>query len=450
MKPLSTNILWFASCITEALRFRQATRTVAATQQRVLSQITGLGSISEFREKYPLTDEPSEPAEAVLGRLPTSGTTAPTKWIPYTASLYREFQKGIAPWIVDLFMHYPRILTGRSYWAISPVAAAGTSFGDDTEYLGGARRWVKSTLAVPMAVRRTRDIGEWRRATLKHLRACRDLTFISIWHPSFLTLLLEEIDDPARLWPGLQVISCWADAAAERPAEELKRMFPRATVQPKGLIATEGFVSLPLWNRSGAALALRSHFFEFLDECGNARLAHELAAGSEYLVILTTGGGLRRYRLHDRVRITGFENECPLLRFIGKENHVSDRFGEKVNEHQVRSALTGLRAEFTLVACEDRAYTLFVQANSAGDGELLEYGERLEQSLMKNVHYRYCRSLGQLEAVRTFRITGGGAPAYLAACTERGQVLGGAKPVWLHRSGGWQKVFSGRVVGTIQ
>ncbi len=450
MKPILANTLWFASCLPEALRFRQATHCVRATQKKVLLRITGADSIAKYREIYPLTDMQSEPAEPVLRRLPTSGTAASSKWIPYTVSLYREFQNGIAPWIVDLFIHYPKIMTGRSYWAISPVAAAGTSFGDDTEYLGWARRWVSSTLAVPLTVRRHRDISRWRRATLKHLKACRDLTFISIWHPSFLTLLLEEIENPAELWPNLRLISCWADAAAEQSAKNLSRMFPQAALQPKGLIATEGFVSLPLWNRTGAALAIRSHFFEFLDESGDVRLAHELVTGQEYSVVLTTGGGLRRYRLHDLVRVTGFENECPLLRFIGRENHVSDRFGEKVSEDQIRSALRGLRSDFAMVACEDRAYTLFIQADQACDRELLEYGERLEKALIKNIHYRYCRSLGQLEAVRIFRITRRGLHAYLAACKERGQQLGNAKPVWLHCSGGWERVFAGRVIQQLQ
>src|SRR5208282_5190930 len=98
-------------------------------------------------------------------------------------------------------------------------------------------------------------------------------------------------------------------------APELAAMFPRATIQPKGLIATEGFVSLPLWGRDGAALAIRSHFFEFLDAVEKSRLAHELSVGEEYSIVLTTGGALWRYRLHDRVKVMGFERECPLLKF---------------------------------------------------------------------------------------------------------------------------------------
>jgi hypothetical protein len=391
--------------------------------------MTGCESVAEFRDRYPLTDEVGEPSEPVTHRVPTSGTTGPTKWIPYTQSLLREFQAGIAPWVVDLFRHNPSLLTGKSYWAISPVAQVAESFADDTEYLGRSGWLVRQAQAVPASVRHIRNVDEWRRETLRHLLACRDLTFISVWHPSYLTLLLDGVTEPARLWPKLRVISCWGDAP------ELAAMFPQAVIQPKGLIATEGFVSLPLWGRDGAALSVRSHFFEFV-EGGAVRLALELVAGNEYSVVLTTGGGLRRYRLHDRVRVSGFVNECPLLRFVGKENNVSDHFGEKVSEQQVRAALAEVAARFVMVACEGRAYTVYIESD---DG--LEVGQRLESRLLENVHYRYCRELGQLEPVRVFRIARDAQTRYLAARQARGQRLGNVKPVLLQQSGGWDKVF---------
>src|SRR5207244_10027784 len=73
-----------------------------------------------------------------------------------------------------------------------------------------------------------------------------------------------------RLWPRLALISCWADAAAAQFLSELRELFPEVEVQPKGLLATEAFVSFPLLDHSGAALALRSHFFEF-EEHGGGR-----------------------------------------------------------------------------------------------------------------------------------------------------------------------------------
>lgn len=430
MIALLANSLWVASCLPAAAAFRRATHDVVGTQSRVLRRITGCGSVAEFRDRYPLTDEIGVPREPVKRRVPTSGTTGPTKWIPYTHSLLREFRNGIAPWVVDLFGHNRAMLAGKSYWAISPVANESESFADDTQYLGRSGWLTRAALPVPASVRHIRDISKWRRETLRHLAACRDLTFISVWHPSFLVLLLDGVTEPARLWPRLRVISCWGDAP------ELREIFPQATIQPKGLIATEGFVSFPLWGRDGAALSVRSHFFEFLDDAGRVALAHELVAGSEYSVVLTTSGGLNRYRLHDRVRVTDYVNECPLLRFAGKEDNISDCFGEKVSEEQVRAALDGIEARFLMVVCEDRAYTVYSESDDAAD-----VGLRLEAALLQNVHYRYCRELGQLESVRVFRIARNGQARYLAECQARGQRLGSVKPTMLQRTGGWRSVF---------
>lgn len=453
MIPLVANAAWFASCLPEAMAFDRATHNVARAQQEVLRAITqssgryrGIRDVREFQDCVPLSDEPGVTGEPVLHSVPTSGTTGAVKFIPYTASLLRQFQRGIAPWVCDLFRHNPTMLLGRSYWAISPVAQESEAFADDTAYLGSSGRWVRSVLAVPPEVRHIRDVPDWRRETLRHLRECRNLTFISVWHPSFLTLLLEGVPDPARLWPKLRVISCWADAMAAQPAAELAALFPKVEIQPKGLIATEGFVTLPLWSKSGAALALRTHFFEFLDRHGVPRLAQEIEHGSDYSVVLTTAGGLYRYRLHDRVRVTGFENECPLLRFLGKEDHVSDWCGEKITEDLVRTALARVPARFVLVACETNAYTVFIEPSSETPTDLNALASLLEDCLQQNVHYRYCRSLGQLQEARVFRIQEGAFARYLEECHRHGQRLGDVKPMLLRRDSGWAKVFDGAFV----
>src|SRR5205085_4734172 len=118
-----------------------------------------------------------------------------------------------------------------------------------------------------------------------------------------------------RIWPRLALISCWADAAAGQFLAELRQLFPEVEIQPKGLLATEGFVSFPLTDKPGAALALRCHFFEFEELGGRCRLAHELDRGGRYRVVVTTAGGLYRYQLGDEVEVVGFLHQCPLIRF---------------------------------------------------------------------------------------------------------------------------------------
>ena len=119
------------------------------------------------------------------------------------------------------------------------------------------------------------------------------LALISVWHPSFLTLLLGALpeiwdslpprrrarDGPPRPLPPSPAgarrgaapggpRSAGAFVAPDAPAQlrgdahaalhvpEVQRLFPRAEIQPKGLIATEAFVTLPYGGRH--PLAIRS------------------------------------------------------------------------------------------------------------------------------------------------------------------------------------------------
>ena len=67
-------------------------------------------------EKHVLTWE-----EVLLFEL-TSGSTKGKKLIPYTKTLKKEFQKGIKPWLYDIFHQVEGVMEGQSYWSITPIA----------------------------------------------------------------------------------------------------------------------------------------------------------------------------------------------------------------------------------------------------------------------------------------------------------------------------------------
>ena len=148
--------------------------------------------------------------------------------------------------------------------------------------------------------------------------------------------------------------------------------------------------------------------------------------GGCYEVVLTTGGGLYRYQLHDLVKVIGYLKNCPLLRFVGKTAHISDHFGEKLNERHVRQVLEALFnhhavcPNFAMLACETAmkppTYVLFIEAQDVSNEVLQQLGVELETALLENFHYRYCRDLGQLDVLRVFRIDSGAREAYLATC----------------------------------
>jgi len=353
-------------------------------------------------------------------------------------------------------------------------------------------------LAVPGAVARIVDLTAFRYATLRFLLAAGDLTLLSVWNPTFLTALLRPLSawfdqlgadiragtlrppvvldaataaalapylrpDPARaaalartggapraIWPRLGLISCWTDAAAGQFVPELRRLLPDVEIQPKGLLATEGFISLPLADQAGAALALRCHFFEFAEaDSARCRLAHELELGGRYRVVLTTAGGLYRYQLRDEVEVVGFHHQCPLLRFLGKCDLGSDLVGEKLAESHVRAVLErlALPAGFALlVPVLDRPprYRLYVQGPELADCVTL--ATRLQAGLEENPYYRHAVAIGQLAPVEVACLAPQGEPAWRIVERRRlalGQKVGSIKPVALDGWPGWPREFAG-------
>jgi hypothetical protein len=213
-------------------------------------------------------------------------------------------------------------------------------------------------------------------------------------------------------------------------------------VQAKGLLATEAVVTIPF--EGSHPLAVCSHFFEFVGSDGRASLAHELQRGMEYTLLLTTGGGLYRYMLDDRVVVDDFVHDTPSLRFVGKDDRVSDLFGEKLSDGFVTRVLDGLFAgeppRFAMLA-PDRAldgrtsYTLFVAADGPVD---LDLPSRLERALRLNPQYAWCVDLGQLAPARVARVGSGAMGAFIAASAAEGRRLGDVKPVSLSTAMGWR------------
>lgn len=572
------NLLWFAYASVRSRAWKRAARDVSTAQSAVLRRILAahvssafgrehhlaqVDSVASYQRAVPIRSyEELEPyiervaqgepqvltGQRVLRLGLTSGSTAAVKRIPYTQVLLDEFQAGLDPWVHYLVRQYPRMLFGTTYWSVTPVGERTSQtpggipvgFDDEQQYFSPLTRWVlDSIMAGSPQLARVRDMEAFRYATLRLLVQDRWLSWVSVWNPSFLTLLLDPLAewlprlcedlrhrtldvascthpldpalreallrrcrrDPGRarelellgaawegkaptetdgagrtlyeaIWPRLRLISCWAHGSAALAVPRLKTYFPHAAIQPKGLLATEAFISFPVKD-DHSALSLLSHFFEFeeADDAGDEaapgaapaiRLAHELCAGRRYGVIVTTGGGLYRYRLNDLIEVVGFHQQCPLIRFVGRQSKVVDICGEKLNEDFVRGAVaqvlarSGLHASFWMLApvCPLAArpyYTLFLQASggaAADDGQLAGIAQEVDKALAASYHYEYSRRLGQLDRCRVFSIVPetSGHETYLTVCTDLGQRLGDIKPAALHSYQGWSRRFTGRFV----
>ena len=451
-------------------------------------------SIADYQRKAPLTtyedylpyirrikngEQNILTKEPVLLLEPSSGSVSAKKLIPYTKGLKREFSSAIARWLLDLNRHFPRLKYGQAYFSITPQApitegAVGLSndkimgssnkanagagskvnvgFHDDDEYIGGPLgRFIASKLCVPPGrVKAIEDMEEFWNTTIGYIKHAKNLRLVSVWNPTLLLLMLEKAGMPAKeLFPDLEVISCWADGNSAPYAAKLQKAFPGAYIQPKGLLATEGVMTIPL---EGVGKRLtNSHFFEFIGKDGDVRLKNQLDAGEEYEIVLTTSGGLYRYNIGDIVRYNG--NMC--FDFVGKSANISDYFGEKLNEAHVRRAIAsagagagegagagagaGARAGagegagtceggFRLLApCGDR-YVLYTETYADADA--------IDGALRENFHYDYCRRLGQLRKAEV-AVVKDGDRQYMENCVRFGMRLGDVKPTCLSNRQGW-------------
>jgi hypothetical protein len=450
---------------------------------------------------------------------PTGGSSRGEKLIPYTTELQRSIQRAIRIWICNLFSKRPAVRQGRAYWSISPLAQIGRrtqsgipiGFDDDAAYLGGLeQRLAAKAMVAPREIAFCPSVAVAQYATLYVLLRAADLSLISVWSPTFLIELFKILwdrrddlcDDIARgqiyidcagdknvfararyrpmihraqylrrafrdarniteciaaIWPSLALVSCWADGPSLAHANNLRRYLPGIELQPKGLLATEAFVTVPFISLPAPALALRSHFFEFqlVEDAGpdnglRLHLAHELTSGYRYRVIVTTTGGLYRYQLHDEVEVVGFKSQAPLLRFIGKTDETSDAVGEKLDAAHVQRTLQsafdalGLTPTYSQLRVNVSAtpnYVLQIVEPTLHNNTPLQRRlcDEVERGLSSNPGYRYARSLGQLLPL-TVDVLEQHVADDLDACRIKarvasGQRLGDVKPATLSVGG---------------
>ena len=429
-------------------------------------------------------------AEAIVAWEMTGGSTKGAKLIPYTNSGLLAFQRSLFPWLADLLQKRSRITNGSTYWSISPVTrqASQTKGGipiglaNDAVYFGeDLKEEIIKLLAVPPEIALIKNIDEWRYLTTLFLLAAEDLSLISVWSPTFLLQLVKEIiaqkellvadinngkynltANPKRakllqtaisetqidsllIWQHLDTISCWTDAAAKAFIPQLLAIFPDVYIQGKGLLATEGVVTLPLVDCPAPILAIQSAFYEFVDESDRTYLCHQLETDRVYRVIITTHSGLYRYDLGDRVRVRGWKEQTPLLEFVGRSGLVSDLCGEKLTEEFVLNELgkLGKRQGFTMLAPSLQGqphYVLFLDAAEYDENAAITITRQLDLLLRNNPQYNYARNLGQLGELIPYRVNNPMA-IYLEYGINRGQKLGNIKPPVLSRETGWEKRF---------
>lgn len=327
----------------------------------------------------------------------TSGSTGPRKSMPVTAPLQSAVTAMLALWAGDL-IRSAGLRSGRTWVVTTPVLGGAPQLPvDDTAWLSGWARPVMRHFLVPPTA--AENGAAWVEAVAARLISEPHLEVISGWNPSLLELVLDATERHApwsQVWPRLRVVSAWGDAHAAPALNRLTRRLGGVLVQPKGLLATEGPMTVPLVGIDGGVCLVEHVVLELFDAQGDLLPLHEARHGEIYELVPSWRGGLVRYRIGDLVEVVGQVGRTPTLRLVGRADARSDLVGEKLDERFVQAAFARVLPELSFATL---APLIGPPARYVLLSERPVQPERmtaLDSALREAVHYDRARDLGQL------------------------------------------------------
>lgn len=366
--------------------------------------------------------------------VPTSGSTHAIKWIPYTKDFSEEMAFGTHPWLHDIYNEFPEIKRGKHFWSMSwlPHDLRATHTTDDLTFFSfWERQIMKKTMAIDKTITLLPTVED---SMIKSLQMLLDqkVTLISVWSPTFLLEMLEMVLSKKEkllnllickkkraiveqaselnealvrlLLPDVALVSSWNTSTSFYFSEKVKKLFQYAKFQGKGLMATEGVVTIPFEGQF--LLSYCSHFYEFqCVETEKIFTAFELEKGMKTKVIITAANGFKRYQLHDIVEVEGHRESVPILKFIGRDREV-DMVGEKLNQQIFSNLITEIQARYNrkifsflgIIQPSPCYFALMDTANNEiSNNEIVEIEKFIEKTLYGNFHYRLAREAGQLD-----------------------------------------------------
>jgi hypothetical protein len=326
---------WFGPCLT----------THAATQQLLLKNLTWPGLVPRFCE--------------------TSGTTAPTKFIPFTREMFAMNQRAALDMMACYLAAEPgsrlpgaKILYMAGSTQLKPMGN-GVLAGDMSAITLHERPAWLNPFVEPQEPLASAAWDERLHGMTELLLRDQDIRIIS-GVPPWILLLLRQVEEFSgrpvhEALPNLELIIHGGTSMAPY-TEEFHRLFLNKAPQYLELLpSSEAFMGFQVQGESHMRLTpYYGVFFEFvpieqLDETGaplpdaKAVPLAEVVVGQRYAVILSTCSGLWRYHIGDTLRF--LDKERFQIEFTGRDKFL-DRFEEKVTQGEVEQAVASLNRHF--------------------------------------------------------------------------------------------------------
>jgi len=375
----------------------------SAEEYRRLVPICDYLDIASFAERMAAGEKNMLTAEDPIFFGRTSGTTGKPKLIPVTEYSRSKKAELMALWTYYISRDHPRVTDGKIFTIIDPEVKTSTPSGlpcgpENGHAYINLPYIIKSICAIPYEAFEIEDYDARYYAILR-IAMGHNVTTLATLNPSAIIILCEKIKkwqdliiediekgtldkrldirsdirkilerklkpDPARalkfknilkekkellpkyFWPDLALIECWKGGTVKLYLKELPRYFGDVPVRDFGCLSTEARSSIPITDEgAGGILAVQTNFYEFIpkEEMRGCRkktlLCSELEQGKEYLLIVTTPGGLYRYDTDDIIRVDGFYNKTPVIEFVQKGLNAISITGEKVYESHINESV---------------------------------------------------------------------------------------------------------------
>ncbi|HEY0319629.1 MAG TPA: GH3 auxin-responsive promoter family protein [Pyrinomonadaceae bacterium] len=426
----------------------------------------------------------------------TSGTTSEPKYIPVTRGLQRQTASLMSQWLYRAERDHKGLLDYASVGVVSRAVEGrtptGIPYGSTSGLIYKNIPWlVRRAYAVPYLTSELDDYDE-RYFVIARFALARRVSFIATPNPSTLLRLAEvSVENQERLlraihdgtlgiekstqqdvcaqlanmlrpdpvrarelerviqssgflhpggaWPDLRLIGCWMGGSAGVKTDRLSRFYGRVPLRDLGYLASEGRITVPFEDETASGIpALKSNYYEFIAEeeidSEKARVLsiHELEAGVRYSILLTTTGGLYRYKINDIVEVTGFRGRAPLLAFVRKGGEMANITGEKMHVNHLIEAVGEVVRRFRLPVERFRAspdmnasrYEVYLELESEVSRALLqdEVLPALDGALARvNVEYEQKRSSKRLAPLCIHLMARGWAARELRRHIEAGR-----------------------------
>lgn len=202
-----------------------------------------------------------------------------------------------------------------------------------------------------------------------------------------------------RIWPDFKFIYGIGGGGFRVYAEKMRYYLGSAQLHLSIYSASEGIFATHIAPETDEmVMILDSAFYEFIDvedESSTPITLDKVQVGHAYEVVITNLSGFYRYRIKDVIRVVGFYENCPTIKFLYRQNQMLSIAGEKTNDDCMNITISSFckKANFDLVEYSmygdynhsPGRYIVFIEGeNFRSSKDIAAMEKMLEEELCKN------------------------------------------------------------------